>query len=176
MENWKAIPEYENYEVSDLGNVRNLRTGRMLKLGKNPQGYLIAGLYRNGKRKPFSIHQLVAIVFLGHIPNGNTITVDHVNGCKTDNRLENLELVTQRENTIRGIAKQNTSSQFPGVSWFKRDKKWKAQIRINGKKKFLGYFTNELEAAAAYEKALEDLNRIQKDLDPDLGCPNTLGL
>ena len=176
MENWKAIPEYENYEVSYLGRVRNVKFGRILKPQKDPNGYLHVGLSKNSKRKTIYIHKLVAIVFLGHTPNRHKITIDHVNGCKTDNRLENLELVTPRENVTRGMARKNTSSQFPGVNWFKRDKKWKAQIRINGKKKFLGYFTNELEAAAAYEKALEDLNRIQKDLDPDLGCPNTLDL
>lgn len=157
MENFKAIPEYENYEVSDLGRVRNVKFGRILKPQKDPNGYLHVVLSKKRKRKTIYIHKLVAICFLGHLPSGMTITIDHVNGIKTDNRLENLELVSMRENTIRGMAKKNTSSQFTGVCWYKPTKKWQAKIQINDKLKHLGYFTNELEAAQAYQDALKQI-------------------
>ena len=172
MENWKAIPGWENYEVSDFGRVRNVKFGRILKPFKNTKGYLTAGLSRNGEKKPFPIHQLVAIVFLDHVPNGNTITVDHVNGCKTDNRLENLELVTERENKHRGLAKKNNSSKFPGVCWYPMTKKWLSRIHLNGKTLKLGYFTSEEEAAQAYQTALEEFNRTHSDLDQDPDCRN----
>lgn len=138
MEKWKAIPGYDNYEVSDLGNVRNIKTGRILKPRKVSKGYLHVLLRANGKSKKFYIHKLVAIVFLGHIPDKMKITVDHLNGIKTDNRLENLELVSDRENKNRGWAKRNTSSQFPGVNWSNHHKKWRARVGINGKLKYLG--------------------------------------
>lgn len=154
MENWKVIPGLENYEVSNLGRIKNSKTGKILKPGKRSDGYLFIGLKN---RKNYTIHSLVARAFLGHVPNGLKITVDHINGCQTDNRPENLELVTNRENVTRGMAKKNTSSQFPGVCWFKRDKKWRAHIRIDGKLKCLGLFTNELEAAQAYQDALKKL-------------------
>lgn len=159
MENWKAIPGYEGlYEVSDLGNVRNVRTGRILKPAKNSTGYLKVVLLKNGKLKNPKIHKLVAMAFLDHVPCGHKITVDHINGIRIDNKLENLELVSMRENTNRGYARRKTSSEFPGVSFNKRDKKWIAQIYVNGKLKYLGLFTNELEAAQAYQTALQQIN------------------
>ena len=158
MENFKAIPEYENYEVSDLGNVRNVKTGQILKPQQVPKGYLQVYLNnKDKKRKPFRIHKLVAMAFLGHIPCGMQITVDHVNGCRTDNRLENLEIVSMRENNIRGKARLNNTSQFPGVCWSKHHNNWRSMIMIGNKKKHLGIFTSELEAAQAYQTALQQI-------------------
>lgn len=157
MEQWKAIPGYEDlYEVSDLGNVRNVKTKKKLKFQKT-KNYHSLKLSKNGKTNRFYVHQLVAITFLSHFPNKKT-NVDHINFIKTDNRLENLQIITPRENKTRSIDRSKTTSKFHGVYFRSDRKKWVSNIRINGKQKFLGYFTNELEAAEAYQKALEDLN------------------
>ena len=102
MEQWKEVNGYEGlYEVSDQGNVRNTRIGKILKPGKNKKtGYLYVNLCKNNKRKNFYIHRLVAQAF---IPNpDNKPTVNHINEDKTDNSVENLEWATMSEQQRHG--------------------------------------------------------------------------
>lgn len=106
---WKSVKGYEDYEVSDLGNVRSLnyyRSGKVRELKPTlyNNGYLHVNLWKNGKMKKFYIHRLVYEAFRGAIPKG--LTVDHVNNVKTDNRLENLQLLTQGDNTRKARNKQ----------------------------------------------------------------------
>jgi hypothetical protein len=169
MEVWKDVPNYEGlYQVSNLGNVKSLerfakhhhgdlRIVREKILSKNPvnRGYLSVKLSKNGKKKKGIIHQLVAMAFLGHVPNGNIMVVDHINNVNTDNRLENLQIITNRENTSKD--RKGGTSQYIGVCWKKREKRWVSNISINKKLKNLGYFKNEIDAHNAYQKALKEL-------------------
>ena len=169
---FKAIPGYEGiYEVSNLGNVKSLdrldAAGRKLKGKPKKQstqlsGYKLVTLCKDGRYIIRSIHQLVAIAFLGHEPCGYSLVVNHENFNRADNRLENLEITTQRENTNRKHIP--SSSQYVGVSWNKQLKKWQAYITINRKIKYLGCFTDELEAANKYKEALDALN--QTNINP----------
>lgn len=98
---WKPVPGYEGYMVSDLGRVKSLNykhTGKEVILipVKARGDYLRVGLYKDGKVKKFSVHRLVWIAFNGPIPEGYEI--NHINEDKTDNRLENLNLMTRKEN------------------------------------------------------------------------------
>ena len=104
-EQWKAVVGYEGiYEVSNYGKVRNVKTGRILKLGKSKNGYLRVGLHKNGKQKYFLVHRLVAIAF---IPNpDNKETVNHIDEDKTNNHVCNLEWMTQKENTRHSKCKK----------------------------------------------------------------------
>jgi hypothetical protein len=157
MEIWKDVPNYNgDYQVSNLGNVRSLKYNKVkiLKQNFNGKGYLQVSLSINGKNLVDRIHKLVAVAFLNHKPNGTMkIVIDHINNIKSDNRVENLQLTSNRHNATKD--KKNGTSKYIGVCWCKNKKKWIAQIRINDKHKNLGYFICELAAASAYQKELK---------------------
>ncbi len=92
-----------------------------------------------------------------HIPYNHNLVVNHKNFIRTDNRLENLEIVTARENTNRKHLK--SSSIYTGVCWDKNRKKWFSSIKFLGKDIFLGRFDCELEAKNAYDKKLIELSK-----------------
>lgn len=96
---WKDIEfNPEVYEINEVGDVRNKKTGRILKPRKNRNGYLQVILCKDGKRKTFLVHRLVAIAF---IPNPeNKRTVNHKDENKTNNCVENLQWMTDKENTV----------------------------------------------------------------------------
>ena len=98
---WKDIEGYTGlYQVSSWGRVKNSRTGRVLKAGKTKKGYLQLCLCKNGIRKFYSVHRLVAQAF---IPNPqNKPEVNHIDEDKENNYFENLEWVTRSENMNHG--------------------------------------------------------------------------
>lgn len=163
---WKDIPGYEGfYQVSDLGRVKSL--GRLDTIGRsvkekflkqpNLRGYSYLKLNKNGCGKVFQVHQIVAMAFLQHERCGHKLVINHINFIKTDNRLENLEVVSQRDNGNKKHLK--SSSKYTGVCWDKQRSKWMASIYINGKLKYLGRFNNEYDANLAYQKELTELNK-----------------
>jgi len=117
MEIFKDIPGYEGiYQVSDLGRVKSLKFNKekILKPGVNNHGYYTVVLCK-GKRKTINVHQLVAMAFLNHEPCGyNGLIVDHKDNNPLNNRLSNLQLISQRENTSKD---KKGSSKYTGVSW-----------------------------------------------------------
>jgi hypothetical protein len=146
MEIWKPIKDYESlYQVSNLGRVRSLRNKiKILSPRINSGGYNFCGLYKNGIRKYFAVHRLVAYSFLNE--KNEKYAVNHINEIKTDNRVENLEWVSSRENCCHKFLNKNIYSKYTGVTFHKSRNKWQAQIFINGKSKYLGCFTSEEDA------------------------------
>lgn len=99
-----------------------------------------------------SMHQLVC----GSILKGHKRHIDHINGCKNDNRRCNLRICTPSQNHAnQKKQKGRWTSQYKGVIWDKSRKKWRATIFVNGKHKYLGRFTNEKDAAIIYNKMAE---------------------
>ena len=125
-----------------------------LKQNKHKCGYFVVCLYCEGKQKTFSVHQLLAITFLDHIPNGNTFEVDHINKNKLDNRLENLRVISHRKNNSICWDRNLPT----GVYYRKDRKKYQSKIYIKGKTKYLGSFNTPEEASEAYQKALINLD------------------
>lgn len=169
---WKNIPSYEGYyQVSDLGRVRSLdrvRTyksgasklleGKILNLTMN-NGYKQVTLTMKGRQKAFKISQLVAMAFLGHKPDGYKLVVDHINGNKLDDRVENLRIVTNRANASTCFRTGNGtfSSKYVGVCWSTKSLKWQSSIYYDGIRIYLGLFDNETDASDAYQKALSKI-------------------
>ena len=103
MEEWKDVVGYEGlYEVSNLGNVRNKQTGKVLKpiLGKR-WGYYKLNLFKDGIMKSKTIHRLVAEAWIPQVDKDKD-QVNHINEIKTDNRVENLEWCTVNYNNAYG--------------------------------------------------------------------------
>lgn len=155
-ETWIDLKGYENrYSISNLGNIKNDKTNTILSPWLNSNGYKSITLIKDGKKSSLKVHQLVAINYLNHLPNGMELVIDHINIDKLDNRVENLRLVTQRQNSSN--TKKNTYSRFTGVFFDKRYNKWFSSIRIDKKSKFLKSSKCELSCAVAYNLKLKEL-------------------
>lgn len=109
-ESWKTIPKYERYMVSDKGRVLSLCTKKpkILKVGRNKDGYSVIDL-RDGsnKKSTYYIHRLVTAAFIGECPKD--YYVNHINEIKNDNRVENLEYVTPKQNANHGSRNKKLS-------------------------------------------------------------------
>jgi hypothetical protein len=104
----------------------------------NGTGYRRVGMHG----RYYTEHSLVFLMFHGYVPS----EIDHINGDRADNRIENLRAVTRSENQCnRGVLANNTSG-YAGVSWHKKSKAWVVRVMKNGKTKFQMYF-KDLELA-----------------------------
>jgi hypothetical protein len=233
---YRDVVDYESlYEISNQGNIRSLNFGgkkgiiKNLTLTLDKKGYYYVSLTKNGKSSIQRIHKLVAMAFLEHIPNGYKAVIDHINSNPSDNRVENLRIVTNRFNVSKdksnetnrtgvslnkrsgkyyvqilkgykcfslgtyidleyasnlyqqavnhidnvstkeelfdllGLTIRKNYSNYPGVSYNKRDKKWIAYVKVNGKRKLLGNHVTEQDAT----NAVNLFNTDEKDKD---GC------
>jgi hypothetical protein len=116
--------------------------------------------YRNRKRKLMGIKSIQVSMHrevLG-LQRGDGKQCDHINGDRLDNRRRNLRIATRQQNLWNRTAKgQGYSSDYKGVTWIKKEKKWKGTITKNGKQYFLGKFGDETDAARAYDAAAREL-------------------
>ena len=167
MENWKDIKDYEGlYQVSNLGRVRNIKLNNQLKPSINTNGYYRVSLRKNGKDQGFKVHRLVAIHFIDN-PLNNPV-INHINGDKSDNTMNNLEWVTYRENSCHGFINKDVSSKFTGVNNGRTKKSkndtWRARICVNGKNVELGSYKTQEEAYNARVKYEQENNISNKYL------------
>ena len=138
-------------ERSDIENLRVRRSWNGKHVGcvvGNPdgQGYLQTSI--DGRR--YRLHQLAWLYATGEWPPE---TVDHKNGKRDDNRLDNLRLATNQQNQSNRGANHNSRSGRKGVSYDEKRGKWSAGIMVDGTSIFLGRFDSAEEASRAYERA-----------------------
>jgi hypothetical protein len=106
-EQFKTIPGFSLYEVSDQGRVKSFqRCGkepyRILKPGTNKGGYKVVIIKNDeGKLRGMNIHVLVAITFLSHVPERGVVVVDHIDNNPSNNFLNNLQIISCRENSSK---------------------------------------------------------------------------
>lgn len=156
---FKDLPNYEGlYKVSNLGRVKHIKKNKVLDLKPNSTGYVSTTLINKDKHyRTYGVHQLVAMTFLNHTPNGSRYVIDHIDNNKSNNAVTNLQVITQRQNLSKN---KKGTSKFPGVFYIKKRNKFSSQIMINGNIKYLGVFDSEEEA---YNKYKNELNKLKKN-------------
>lgn len=136
-EEWREIFNFEGlYEVSNLGRVRGLKSGKILKFDTSIDGYYVVRLYKKSIRKSLSVSKLVATHFISPIIE-NGFVVDHKDNVKTNNKLDNLQIISHRDNCTKD---RKNDTGFAGVWFDKRRKKYTALLQINKSRVFLGSF------------------------------------
>lgn len=171
---WLPIPNTNNvYEASNLSRIKSVDRhvineqgikryvkGRILKqhLAKhayNRYYYNVCICIKN-KKKTTTVHSLVFYAFNGFYPKRNSgMVVDHKDNNSLNNNLENLELITHRENSTKD---RKGSSKYSGVYFIKNRKAWQSAISINKKQIKILFTKDELKAKKSYEIALENIH------------------
>ena len=166
---WKDIKGYEGiYQISNYGRVKSLTrvvkgknnskrklSEKIMIPGLDGSGYEIITL-RGESQRAFHIHHLVWDSFRIQKRQGRKVQVDHVDGDKRNNSINNLQLLNNRQNVSKYHKERR---ELPtGVEYYnKKKKRVRARIYIDGKYKHLGCFDNITQASNAYQKALRGI-------------------
>lgn len=113
-------------------------------------GYVVRNVQVDGAWRELRMHHVVLGIEPGSLPPGQH--VDHLNHNTLDNRAANLRVVSREVNQRYRRGNSTSTSPFKGVSWCNRTRRWLAQSSIGGRKKFIGYYQTQEEAADAYDK------------------------
>lgn len=112
--------------------------------GVNSNGYLLIKIEGTNYRA----HRIAFFMFYGEEPP----VVDHIDGNILNNRIANLRAATIKQNQHNRKSRKGSSSKYVGVRWKKQCLKWNAEISVNNRKKHIGYFESEIQAARAYDR------------------------
>ena len=142
------IKNFPDYCVSNLGNVKNIKTGRILRQRFDKDGYKEISIYdENRKYHTKRVHRLVIEAFKENVENKPC--VDHINNDRQNNNINNLRYATRIENGRNRVIGKNNTSGAKGVAFSKASNKWRAYITIDGLEAHLGYFNNIEDAKLA---------------------------
>ena len=153
---WKHRSDdfFESTTRSAKGQASNWNANNANKKALNNidrDGYFRGSIFS----KNYRAHRIVWAIHYGTIPDK---FIDHINGIKTDNRISNLRLVNNQENSKNQAKRQKNTSGYIGVTWHKKAKKWIAQITIDYKNVYLGIFESKNDAITARLKAEKKFN------------------
>lgn len=172
-EQWKKHPEFDNYQISNLGRVWSERKQRIMQTYLQNKGYWQIHIVNNsGKSVKFLVHRLVALVWISN-PSSKPI-INHIDGDKSNNAASNLEWRTYSENILHArrtglnpykpptinkkLKGQKTgTSKYFGVSWDKLSQKWRSAVVCQGKAHKNKRFDTEIEAARHYDNTVIEM-------------------
>ena len=141
---WKSRPE-KHFDSKRAHSISNSRDSGNIAGVVTARGYRAIKI--NGKS--YQAHRLAWLYMKGSWPQK---TIDHINGRKLDNRIDNLRDVSQGDN-CKNQARRKGENLLMGVYWSKRSHKWQAGIRVQGKQVHLGFYESLLNAVAARKSA-----------------------
>tara|TARA_R110000787_G_scaffold251238_1_gene356739 strand:+ start:276 stop:764 length:489 start_codon:yes stop_codon:yes gene_type:complete len=154
-----GYPMYEIFSDGRILSFKRCQEGRFLKPRISKTGYYVVDLCKNGKRKSLRIHRLLMQNFKPDEYDEN-LCVDHKNRIRTDNRMENLRMVTQEQNNQnQGEYKHNTSGH-KNINWHKVSKGWEFQKRLN-KLTYRKYFKT-LEQAIEFKNVFCIIHNVER--------------
>ena len=146
---WLERP-VEMFPSARVANTWNSRfSGKEAFTAIDARGYVIGNILN----KSHSGHRVCWLLHTGRWPEKN---IDHINGNRADNRIENLRDVTRSQNQRNQTRRATNKSGFGGVFWDNRSQRWHAKIKIGGKDKYLGSFIDKDEAIAVRIKANQE--------------------
>jgi len=151
----RSHADYPMFKVTEDGRVVGAR-GFWLNPMTQPTGHKSVTYLKEGKRNAVHVHRLVGLCYVANPTPESRNIIDHIDNDPTNNYYTNVRWVTKRENcqNLLGNKTGTTTNKYVGVSWKKREQRWAAQIRLDGKNKGLGQFNDAADAAHAYDQAL----------------------
>jgi hypothetical protein len=156
QEEFRTIKNYDGlYQISNLGRVKNLISGLVLKNTLHKTiGYYVVGLRKNDETKIKRVHILLAQAFIQNAENKNM--VDHIDKDRANNNIDNLRWATSSQNSMNKSKSSDNTSGYSGVYFYKNTNKWIAQLRKDGKKYTKSFKT--IEEAIEYRLELERIH------------------
>lgn len=155
MEEYREIPEYPNYMISNFGNLKNKKTDKILNQWIAGRGYNYCRIININGQKKITIHSLVAKIFIGERPIN--FDIDHIDRNKLNNRVDNLRYLTKSENALnKNIEikpRKNNNSETHHII---KNKYEKFEVRI--KCKYYGSFTNIDDAISKRDEIISQFN------------------
>ena len=152
IEEWRSVKDFEDYKISSFGRLKNSK-GRLLEGSLHTVGYLATNLTKDQTAYFKYIHILVAEAFLGYTPDKGVIVADHIDTDKTNNRLENLQVISHRSNLTKD---RDNKTGFHGVAAISKNS-YMAKIIYKGEVKCLGYYNTPEEAGKVYQEFLKTI-------------------
>ena len=119
---WKKIEEFPTYSISENGDIKNDKTGKLKKTHHDKYGYVCCRLYNNYRNRELKVHRLIAKAFIENPENKPYI--NHINGIKDDNRIENLEWCTAQENNDHAWNVLDSEERRKKMAEHARNRSW----------------------------------------------------
>lgn len=151
---WQQLFRYWFYYDSETGLLYKRNTKNVSIGYKNPKGYIQFTF----KSQTFLVHRIIWIYTYGDIPEN--IEIDHINGNRSDNKIENLRLATKSENIQNSKIRKDNISKVKGIGWHEQSQKWQARITLNHSRITLGLFSSIEEAKRVIETERKRLHGI----------------